>query len=762
MNDPWLLEMQDGPSSAPPAISPLRVLLDRKWLIILCTILAGSMGYLYYTKTVPIYESSAQVLLIDNTKRNLTQAVEFSRGYEDSLTDQALIVQSPLVISAAVDAENLDSLDTFRGSGDVVGAIRSGLIVGPAKLYGASSAQNTLEFRFQGPYPEDCAVVVQAVVDSYQSFLGTTQRNISQETSDLITEAKENLLRKLESEEQAYQDFLKEAPVYLTIAGSVNPYAEHIARLEAAKSELAISRARQNSALRVLEQAKESGTSREASILLAKEALGSPAEIPTEVAQAQEEDTKRPLQQMLDKLLIDESVMLKDFGVDHPDVVSLRNRIAAVRKLVDQGKAAAVSVGTDNNSDPLTVYTEALHQRLAAEKEREAELEQLLQQEQKNAKEFSIFLTRGEAFRGEIARLQNLFDEVVRQLEQISLVDNYGGYETQVLTPPQIGGKVKPVLAIVMLASCAIGLASGIGLAYILELADQNVRTPDEIPGLLGTPVVGLIPVLAVPKRLGKVPEIAISIVAHHRPKSRQAEAYRAVRAALFFNARGQQHQVIQVTSPQAGDGKSTLAANLAVSIAQSGRRVLLLDADFRRPTIHKLFGLPNQDGVSSILAGVAELDEAIQTSDTENLDVLPCGPLPANPAELALSGQLRDLLELLKSKYDFVIVDTPPILAVTDPLALAVRADGVLMTMRMGKTTRGQLKQAYESLQSVDANVLGLVVNAIDPNQGGYGNYRYNYGDKSSTYFDPEPQVAINGEVHGQKNGTRRALTVR
>ena len=754
MNDPWLLETNDGPAGQ-PALSPLRVLAARKWLILLCILLTGGLGYLYYTKTIPIYESTAQVLLIDNTKRNPTDALEFSRGYEESLTDQALIMQSPLVISSAVEAADLGSLKTFQGSADTVSAVRKNLVVGAAQLYGHSAAQNALELSFQGPYPEECAAVVKAVVDSYQSFLGNTQRNISQETAALITEAKENLLAKLQSQESAYQEFLKQAPIYLVGGGSVNPHAEYVARLEAELSELAIQRARTISALGVLEQARTEGASRDALVLLARQALGTATQ---DNAEPLADEPEGHLQEMLDMLLIEEKVLLQKFGVEHPDIEAQRDRIAAVRELIQKKRAVVTrELPSGEELDQLDVFLQAIHQQLDSEEAREAELSRMLRQEQQNAKEFSVYLARAQAYRSEIARLQSLFDEVVKQLEDISLVQDYGGYETQVLTPPQIGHKVKPVLAIVMLASCIIGTAVGLGLAYALELADQNIRSADEIAGLLGTPVVGLIPVFTASKKLIADSDIGPAVVTHHRPKSRQAEAYRAIRTAMYFNARGRQHQVVQVTSPQAGDGKSTLAANLAVSIAQSGRRVLLIDADFRRPTVHKLFGLSNSEGSTSVLTGTAELADAVQSSGIDNLDILTCGPQPANPAELAISGELRDLLEVLKSKYEFVIVDSPPLLAVTDPSGIAARVDGVLLTMRLGKTTRGQLKQAYELLQSVEANVTGLVVNAVDPRHGGgysYGNYRYHYGDRNGVYFDTESTLAVNG------NGHTRALT--
>ena len=236
-----------------------------------------------------------------------------------------------------------------------------------------------------------------------------------------------------------------------------------------------------------------------------------------------------------------------------------------------------------------------------------------------------------------------------------------------------------------------------------------------------------------------------------HRPKSRQAEAYRAVRTALYFSIRGGGHKVIQVTSPDPGDGKTTLAANLAVSIADSGKKILLIDADFRRPRLHKIFAVDSDCGFSSVINGEAELPDAIQPTCVENLSVMPCGPKPSNPAELLTLPRVKELIDVLRDDFDFVILDTPPVLVVTDPCAVAPRVDGVLMTIRISKNARPDAVRAAGVLATLGANVLGIVVNGVGPRvvyglgrgysgyrYGGYKHYRYGtyggegYGDSS------------------------------
>jgi capsular exopolysaccharide synthesis family protein len=200
----------------------------------------------------------------------------------------------------------------------------------------------------------------------------------------------------------------------------------------------------------------------------------------------------------------------------------------------------------------------------------------------------------------------------------------------------------------------------------------------------------------------------------HYRPASVEAEAYRGVRTALYFGpAAGR--KVIQITSAAAGDGKSLLAANLAVSVAQSGKRVLLVDADLRKPRLHRLFGLPEGPGLASILAGKAELDMAVQSSGLPGLSLLACGPRPANPAELLTSHRLEGVLQSLRGSYDLVFVDTPALLAVTDPSVVATRVDGVLLNVRAGSNARSLNERARDLLADLKVRLLGIVVNGMD-----------------------------------------------
>ena len=244
-----------------------------------------------------------------------------------------------------------------------------------------------------------------------------------------------------------------------------------------------------------------------------------------------------------------------------------------------------------------------------------------------------------------------------------------------------------------------------------------------------GTPIVGK-----------DKPEIVVrGQKVHLESKSVVAEAYRTIRTAVFFGAPKENAKAIHITSPTPGDGKSTLASNLAITMAQAGQRTLIIDADFRKPVQHKIFELDDGKGLSSLLAGRDTIEQVVQPTEIDGLDIMTCGPDVPNPSELLNSDIFAETLKKLTERYDRVIVDSPPVAPVADAQILAAVCDITLLVVRAEKTTRRQAQHARDSLLSVGAQILGAVVNDVQQKRGqygyyssygGYGNYGY-YGKR-------------------------------
>ena len=263
------------------------------------------------------------------------------------------------------------------------------------------------------------------------------------------------------------------------------------------------------------------------------------------------------------------------------------------------------------------------------------------------------------------------------------------------------------------------GLVVGVAIALGRQLLDNTVRQPQLLATLTGAPVLGAIPFDKSAKRS--------PLILDTHARSVRAEAFRQVRTSLQFIDVERPVHVLVVTSSVSGEGKSTTSVNLAVAFADSGRRVLLIEADLRRPRVSEYLGLERAVGLTNVLAGQVAIDEVVQRWGRSGLSVLPSGSIPPNPSELLGSPAMVDLLTQLRAMFDVIVIDTPPLLPVTDGAVAAVHSDGAVLVVRYAKTTKSQITTAVQSLRSVDARLLGTIV-AMSPPKGGDGYEAYGY----------------------------------
>lgn len=273
----------------------------------------------------------------------------------------------------------------------------------------------------------------------------------------------------------------------------------------------------------------------------------------------------------------------------------------------------------------------------------------------------------------------------------------------------------------IMLATMA-GAAVSAAVAFLIEYMDDTIKTPNDVKVTLGTVTLGAV-------ARGKNSNGSEVLVAEKSPKSSQAEAYRVLRTNLQFSDIDHPTRSLLVTSAGPTEGKSTTVANLAVVMAQAGQRVVLIDSDLRKPRLHKLFSLPNKQGLTSVLAErTLASDDWLHDTEVENLKVITSGPLPPNPSEVLGSERMQRLVASLKEQADVLLFDSPPVVAVADAAVLAKQVDGTLLVVDSGKTRRGLAQQAQATLKQVGANVLGVVLNKVSYSKGSYYYYNYPY----------------------------------
>ncbi|MDN4071758.1 CpsD/CapB family tyrosine-protein kinase [Fictibacillus terranigra] len=229
-------------------------------------------------------------------------------------------------------------------------------------------------------------------------------------------------------------------------------------------------------------------------------------------------------------------------------------------------------------------------------------------------------------------------------------------------------------------------------------------------------------------RKLRKTISNLTQLITHNNPKSPISEQYRTIRTNIQFSSIDTEYTTLMVTSPGPGEGKSTTVANLAVVLAQQGKSVLLIDGDLRKPTVHYTFKVSNIQGLTNVLTRQAALEDAVQQTNVDDLYVLPSGPIPPNPSELLNSKAMEMLVEDANKKYDYVLFDSPPVLAVTDAQVLSNRCDGVVLVTSSGKTGREEALKAKELLENANAKILGVVLNGKETKEN---SYFYYYGNK-------------------------------
>jgi polysaccharide biosynthesis transport protein len=744
MTQPTLIssEPHGGASAHVKGRNFLEIAWSRKSLIGLGVVVGLTVGLLFYFLATPVYQSKAQILVVKKRPDSFTGIDTRSLSIEDFVATHKTLIESPTIIEGAVERGNLSRLDCFADKEDLTELIQKSLVV--TRNRSAGTNNNVLDLAVRTTNPGDSELVLNAIIESYKDYLDVTYRSISDDTVKLIMQAREVLEQDLKKQDTAYRSFRQNAPVLLSRnKDGTSLTQERLSSIETKRSMLLVRKAEIQGYLQAIDAGIKTGASQESLLAMIS---GWSTKLEGDVSGPSERMT---LNNQLYPLLQEEQKLLETRGENHPELKALRQRIEITRKFVGSPNAAwyQPTLKAENSAaakPPVEMYRDYFTQQLNHVEISEKLLHDLYKEQFTVARALANYEVEDDKQRRDISMTEKLLDSIIKKLEDVNLVKNVGGYDAKTIAPAALGKKVYPSGLAVFPVALLMGGIFGFGLAYLAESRDKSFRNVDEVGVRLGLPLVGQIPCLKASaddagKSATAANPLAPILYAHYQPKSAGAEAYRSVRTALFFSIPCKGHTVIQVTSPNDGDGKSTLAANLAVSIAQTGKKVLLLDADMRTPTIHTLFGLSAKEGLSSVIVGNLEPKEVIQAASIPGLSILPCGPIPPNPAELLTSPRFKELLTYLREQYDFVIIDSPALLAVTDPSIVAHQVDGVFLAIRFTKNGRPDAERAKAVLVNHKANIIGVVVNDSESllNTSGY-TQRFSEGYVATTASAP------------------------
>jgi polysaccharide biosynthesis transport protein len=714
-----------------PLLHYWRILRKRRWAVVAAAAIVFALSVIATLKTTRLYRATSEVAIFPETPNVLgLKGVEDSSAdyqYDVALETQAAILKSDALAMKVIEAMHLD-----RGSRSTVAADPqgedsiqvSGMQTDPARVAGWLAAfhgglsvkiipnSRLVQISYTNPDPRQATEIVNALVRTFIEENFKTKYESVTQTSEWLSTELADLQLKVQTSEEKLVRYQKDH----SILGGDEKQNIVTAKLDEINKELTAAQSDRMQKESIYSFAMSGDSS-----LFAKV---SPEGSTGLVGKLREKEAELNTQYAL---------MTTQFGSGYPKVVELNNQLKEVRiQIASEEKKMQEKLRDD--------YLAALQR----EKLLTAAFEQQKQEANKlneNAIEYTVLKRDAESNR-------QLYQDLLLRLKEAGVSAGLRSSNIRVVDvarPPT--APITPNVPRNLQIGLLLGLACGMGLAFVLESLDTSIRNMEELGAISTLPALGTIPLQlsnngSLRKRLktvssgSEMPE-APALVTYARPRSEAAEAYRALRTSILLSSFGAPPKVILVTSAMPQEGKTTISANSALVLAQRGSRVLLLDADLRRPGIDKLFGIKARGGLSTLISGVEKFEDVlVQSAEVPNLWILPAGPIPPQPAELLSSSVMKEYVIRWRSEFDHIIIDTPPCLSVTDAVVLSPEADRVILVARAGKTSKLALRRACDLLLRVNARVMGIVLNAIDV-RSGHG-YYYTYGGPDADrYYD-------------------------
>lgn len=706
-----------------------RVLQKRKWSIVISVIVVVTAAALISLRMTPIYDAAARISISQqtsnllNSKEGETTSQSFGASQQDVETE-IKIIQSETLAQIVIHSLNLDRRPEFAGGAQ---AKSSGGIAVSESMPQERSRQDVLIRRFLSGLKVQQVPSTSLIEIKYSSPDASLAAEIANATTRIFIE--QNIKTRYDSTMQA-ADWLSKQLADLQIKVETSQ-----AKLVEYEKEHGIVGAddKKNLTVDKLDELNKELTGAQAD-RIQKESLYQIVKSghPDDVTAIFQDSVLASLRQQQTELESQDALLSTQFGPSYPKVLEIRNQLNEVKKAYEEELHNSV---TRLEND----YQTSL--------KREEMLQTALNQQTEVANQLSENAIQYKVLKQEADSNRQLYDGLLLKLKEGSLAAGLDSSNIRIVDVARVPlHPARPNIPLNLEFAVLIGLVGGIAIAFTLEGIDTTVRTPDQAENISGLPILGVIPLQSSidigGTRIAKVGLTkaayrgglrADPLISYLEPHSEVAEAYRALRTSILLSSVSHPPRTILVTSSVPQDGKTMTSVNTAIVLAQQGKRILLVDADLRRPGMHKVFSLGGKIGLSNILTGGAKLKEAIQTTVQPNLFVLPAGLVPPHPSELLSSSFMQELLKIWRDEYDHVIIDSPPVISVTDAVLLSVQVDAAILIIRSGQTTNALVRRSRDLLLSVNANILGVVVNAADLTSPDY--YNYYYGSKYKYY---------------------------
>jgi len=708
-----------------------KILIKRRWVIVACFILGVIVAGIFTYLTIPVFESVARVDINPSQSTNIgiSDLMDNKIGEDTStrLLTQVRILQSDSVLYEVIQSQNLYTKEPFSEifkpssyvSGKALTAAQRVLLLKKLRSnLQVVSIPNTdlVEIHYRDPDPVQASVIAQAVVDQYLELdLRSRYEGTLRISNWLSGELNELKARSAEAQRKVAQ-FQRDN----NLIGIDNEGGNLVT----------------DSLRTVNEQLLQAEADR-----IVKEARYHLAQTrnPELLVSVAPTTTLMTLRSQQAELMVQAADLKSKYGADYPRVREVNKQLAAVQNDIDE---------------EITNLLKRFEEEYNAAVNTQKLLQDRLNQVKQEAFRVSDSSADYEILKHEAESTEELYDALQLKLKEAGVTAGLNSNNVNIVDKAGVPAfPVAPIKRINYAFGALVGLFLGVSLAVFLETMDDTIRTSEDAESIAGLPALAVVPSFhgagkGAKSNYGhqaKVPAPTVDsdshfgpdLVSYVAPQSTSAEAFRTLRSSILLSSVDHQGRVVLITSSLAAEGKSTIAANLAVSFARRDARVLLVDTDLRRGTLHLKFRIPNREGLSSVLvreSGASAYQRPLR--DLPNLFVLPRGPIAPNPGELLASHHLESLIEQWKLDYDHVILDSAPVLPVADSLSVAPLADSTIIVVRSAITRRKALLRIRALLRRAQARVIGIVVNDVDLRLENYYTYSKNYDyDYSENY---------------------------
>jgi capsular exopolysaccharide synthesis family protein len=593
----------------------------------------------------------------------------------------------------------------------------------------AQAARRTtiIGLTYRSKSPAAATAVVRAIMDSYLDFMDKNHRNASVQVAEILKRELDKKEGELAAKQELQRALRRKARFVIHDGtGYMHPIVERAIKLNETLIEVRKKRLQYDGSLVAVRAAVRHGSDLRHHLISVEPVVGRELIMSALGLDPQFSQTSASVEQklMLDRAKLDS--LRGHYGPTHPQILEIQQKIANAEQYLAQirGKInRRLEEVQGRQLGPMLIAM--VEERLAEAWANERQLEKQYTLAEAEAIQLNDQVAELQIVENHIQRLLSWQDTLLDQLASTDLLKDVGEIRVTIVDEPlALNGPISPRLSVIAFLSLIGGVGIGGAIVYLLDLLDDRFRSPEELQEQVGVPVLAM--VRQLPVATAEAP-----LHVQSAPNSVEAEAFRTLRTTLAFSADDRQR--IAITSSEPGDGKTTVLANLGASIAQGGKRTLLIDADLRSPGLSKLFQIRRSEGLSNILKSNEDVDVVcrgmVQTSMVDNLDVLPCGPRPADPAEALSSSRFSDIIAWAETHYDQVLIDCPPVLAASDAAIVGRLVDGVILVVQPEKNHRRLVIRAAEHLTALGVDTIGIVVNRVSEETGSYDGYGYGYG---------------------------------